>query len=114
MRRPVSFSLTKQADGTRCGLTAVERGRAANLASLALLFLALPSIADASPFDGMITNVETLFTGPIAQAGAAIGIVAGGIAFLTGEPGAKRNIAGMAFGVAMVIGAVNVVSWLSA
>ncbi len=114
MRRPVFFSLTKQADGTRCGLTAVERGRAANLASLALLVLALPALAQASPFDGMIQNVETLFTGPIATAGAAIACVIAGIAFATGEPGAKRNVAGIAFGVAMAIGAVNVVSWLSA
>ena len=92
----------------------MQRGRAANFAFLALLFLALPSFAHASPFDGMIQNVSTLFTGPIATAGAAIGCVIGGIAFATGEPGAKRNVAGLAFGVALAIGAVNVVTWLSA
>ena len=113
-RRWARHTFAKQADGRRFGLTPVQRGRAANLASLALLFLALPSFAHASPFDGMITNVQTLFTGPIALAGAAIACVIGGIAWATGDPGAKRNIAGIAFGGALAIGAVNVVTWLSA
>ena len=114
MSRPASFFRPKQADNTRFGFTPAQRGRATNLAFLVLLFLALPSFAHASPFDGMITNVETLFTGPIATAGAAIACVIAGIAFATGEPGAKRNVAGLAFGVALCIGAVNVVSWLTA
>ena len=114
MRRPVSFSRPKQADGTRFGLTPVQRGRAANFVFLAMLFLALPSFAHASPFDGMITNVETLFTGPIATAGSAIACVIAGISFATGDPGAKRNIAGVVFGVAAAIGAVNLVTWIGA
>lgn len=113
-RRWAGTTITKQADSKRFGFTPMQRGRAANFAFLALLFLALPSFAHASPFDGMIQNVSTLFTGPIATAGAAIGCVIGGIAFATGEPGAKRNVAGLAFGVALAIGAVNVVTWLSA
>lgn len=113
-RRWARKTITKQADGTRFGFTPVQRGRAASFAFLTLLFLAFPSFARASPFDGMIQNVSTLFTGPIATAGAAIGCVIGGIAFATGEPGAKRNVAGLAFGVALAIGAVNVVTWLSA
>ena len=53
-RRWAGTTLTKQADGTRFGLKPVQRERAASAAFLALLFLALPSFAHASPFDGMI------------------------------------------------------------
>jgi type IV secretory pathway VirB2 component (pilin) len=113
MRRTASFFLPKP-DGTRFGLTPVQRGRAANITVLAMLVVALPALANASPFDGMIQNVETLFTGTIATAGAAIACVIAGIAWATGDPGAKRNIAGVAFGIAMAIGALNVVTWLGA
>lgn len=113
MRRTSSVSLPKPG-AIRFGLTPVQRGRAASILSLSLLFLAMPALANASPFDGMITNVETLFTGPIATAGCVIALVISGIAFATGDAGAKRNVAGVVFGVAMAIGAVNVLSWLTA
>lgn len=114
MRKPISFSLAKQSDGNRFGLTANQRERAVTAAGLAVFALAASSSAHASPFDGMITNVETLFTGPIATAGSAIACVISGIAFGTGDSGAKRGVAGLAFGVALAIGALNVVTWLSA
>ena len=112
MRKPVLFSLTKHADGKRFGLTGMQRERIATAAGVAAIALAVSSTAQASPFDGMVTNVETLFTGPIATAGSAIACVISGIAFGTGDSGAKRGVAGLAFGVALAIGALNVVTWL--
>ena len=36
----------------------------------------------------------------------------GGIGFATGEPGAKKNLAGVAIGIGIATLAVNIVSWL--
>ena len=112
-RRWAQKTFTKQPDGSRFGLTPSQRGRAASVAFLALLILAAPSFAHASPFDGMINNISDLFTGPIAKAGALIGIIVGFIGWTTGEPGAKRNAAGIAFGVCGLVGAANVYTWLA-
>jgi type IV secretory pathway VirB2 component (pilin) len=75
-----------------------------------LLFLPLP--AHASPFDGGISNVSTLFTGTAAKAGSLIAVVLGGLGFAFGDPGAKKALAGVAFGVGIALMAGNVISWL--
>jgi type IV secretion system protein VirB2 len=79
-----------------------------------LLFL-LPIAAQAqsgSPFDSGFTNLQTLFTGTIAKVASLIAIVIGGYGFAHGEPGAKKNLAGVAAGTGIAVLATNVLSWL--
>ena len=79
---------------------------------LAALTIALPIQAHASPFDTGFNNLQTLFTGTIAKVASIIAIVLGGIGFATGEPGAKKNLAGVAIGIGIATLAVNILSWL--
>jgi type IV secretion system protein VirB2 len=79
------------------------------------IFLAsflLPAAAYASPFDTGFNNLQTLFTGTIAKVASIIAIVLGGIGFATGEPGAKKNLAGVAVGIGIAIMAANILTWL--
>lgn len=71
-----------------------------------------PIQAHASPFDTGFNNLQTLFTGTIAKVASIIAIVLGGIGFATGEPGAKKNLAGVAIGIGIATLAVNILSWL--
>ena len=74
--------------------------------------LLLTNVAHASPFDSGITNIQTLFTGTIAKAAALIAIVLGGWGFAFGDPGAKKNLAGVAMGSGIAVLAANVLTWL--
>ena len=76
------------------------------------LLLLLPVAAHASPFDSGITSLQTLFTGVIAKAASLIAIVLGGFGFAFGDPGAKKNLAGVAMGTGIAVLAANVLSWL--
>jgi type IV secretion system protein VirB2 len=84
-------------------------------ALIALLFL-FPSIAQAqvggSPFESGFTALQTLFTGTIAKVASLIAIVVGGYMFAHGEPGAKKNLAGVAAGTGIAVLATNILSWL--
>ena len=84
----------------------------ARIAILLAVILALPAIAHASPFDSGITNIQTLFTGTIAKAAALVAIVIGGWGFAFGDPGAKKNLAGVAMGSGIAVLAANVLTWL--
>jgi type IV secretory pathway VirB2 component (pilin) len=79
------------------------------------LLLIVPAVAHAqsgSPFDTGLSNVGTLFTGTVAKVGSLIAIVAGGYGFAHGEPGAKKNLAGVAAGTGIAVMAGNVLTWL--
>ena len=92
--------------------TPARRQRVSHVALLLALVLFLPSVAHASPFDTGISNVSTLFTGTAAKAGSLIAVVLGGLGFAFGDPGAKKNLAGVAFGVGIALLAANVITWL--
>ena len=77
-----------------------------------VLALVLPITAHASPFDSGISSIQTLFTGTIAKAAALIAIVIGGFGFAFGDPGAKKNLAGVAMGSGIAVMAANVLTWL--
>jgi type IV secretory pathway VirB2 component (pilin) len=87
---------------------------------LALLLLAaLPAVAHAAtggtdlPWNNPLTVLENNLTGPTAKTVAGLAFVLGGAmwAFTTHEQGAKRFGQAL-FGVAIVIGAVNIVDAL--
>jgi type IV secretion system protein VirB2 len=80
-----------------------------------LILVALPAVAFAqsgSPFDTGFRSLQTLFTGTVAKVASLIAIVIGGYQFAHGEPGAKRNLAGIAAGTGIAVLATNVLSWL--
>jgi type IV secretory pathway VirB2 component (pilin) len=83
------------------------------LATLLILFPAMASAqSSGSPFDTGFTSLQTLFTGTIAKVASLIAIVIGGYMFAHGEPGAKKNLAGVAAGTGIAVLATNVLSWL--
>ena len=86
------------------------------IAVVAALLFAFPSVALAqvggSPFETGFTALQTLFTGTIAKVASLIAIVVGGYMFAHGEPGAKKNLAGVAAGTGIAVLAANVLTWL--
>ncbi len=85
---------------------------AVRLLSLLLLAAALALAQGNSPWHTAVTNLEAAFTGPIGRGLGLIAVVISGLAFAFGSPGAKRALAGVVFGLAMVLGAVQWVTWL--
>ena len=72
--------------------------RRTGTAVLAVL-LCLPAVAFAqSPWERAASNLEQTFTGPLARSLALVAIVIGGLMFMFGEGGAKRQICGIVFG----------------
>ena len=81
-------------------------------AAIAALFLfPRPSFAQ-SPWEQAASNLETSFTGPLARSLALVAIVIGGLMFMFGEGGAKRQIAGIVFGGGLALFAAQFLTWL--
>lgn len=75
--------------------------------------LAFPAIALAqSPWERAATNLEATFTGPLARSLALVAIVIGGLMFMYGEGGAKRQISGIVFGGGLALFAAQFLAWL--
>ena len=65
-----------------------------------------------SPWERAAANLETSFTGPLARSLALVAIVLGGIMFMFGEGGAKRQISGIVFGGGLALFAAQFLAWL--
>ncbi len=77
----------------------------------ALLFL--PTLAfGQSPWERAASNLEQTFTGPLARSLALVAIVIGGLMFMFGEAGAKRQISGIVFGGGLALFAAQFLVWL--
>jgi type IV secretory pathway VirB2 component (pilin) len=100
--------LTARSLASRRALVAIGTGAAAML-----LLLALPaqSLAQA-PWERAALNLETSFTGPLARSLALVAIVLGGLMFMFGEGGAKRQISGIVFGGGLALFAAQFLAWL--
>src|SRR6202008_646683 len=81
---------------------------------LALLVLLSSSIVlhAQSPWERAALNLEATFTGPLARSLALVAIVLGGLMFMFGEGGAKRQISGIVFGGGLALFAVQFMTWL--
>ena len=78
--------------------------------SAALLF---PTVVFAqSPWERAASNLERTFTGPLARSLALVAIVIGGLLFMFGEGGAKRQISGIVFGGGLALFAAQFLTWL--
>ena len=75
--------------------------------------LLLPSTALAQPpWERAAGNLATSFTGPLARSLALVAIVIGGLMFMFGEGGAKRQISGIVFGGGLALFAGQFLLWL--
>ena len=80
--------------------------------AVAILFV-FPAIALAqSPWERAASNLEATFTGPLARSLALVAIVIGGLMFMFGEGGAKRQISGIVFGGGLALFAAQFLAWL--
>jgi type IV secretory pathway VirB2 component (pilin) len=78
----------------------------------ALLFgLVQPAWAQ-SPWERAANNLALTFTGPLARSLALVSIVIGGLLFMFGEAGAKRQISGIVFGGGLALFAGQFLTWL--
>ena len=81
-----------------------------------MVFTALllwPTLAFAqSPWERAASNLEQTFTGPLARSLALVAIVIGGLMFMFGEGGAKRQISGIVFGGGLALFAAQFLTWL--
>ena len=78
---------------------------------LTTLLLVATAIAQ-SPWERAAANLETSFTGPLARSLALVAIVLGGLMFMFGEAGAKRQISGIVFGGGLALFAAQFLTWL--
>lgn len=95
-----------------CGSSFIARVRSAGLAIFTLL-LVTPTLALAqSPWERAANNLAMTFTGPLARSLALVSIVIGGLMFMFGEAGAKRQISGIVFGGGLALFAGQFLTWL--
>ena len=85
--------------------------RQAGAAALAILLLPAVGFAQ-SPWERAASNLATTFTGPLARSLALVAIVIGGLLFMFGEAGAKRQISGIVFGGGLALFATQFLAWL--
>ena len=78
-----------------------------------LALAAVPLLAATNPWENAINNLQTAFTGPIGRGLSLVAIVVTGLMFAFGEPGGKKALAGVLFGLSMAIGAVGWLTWLT-
>lgn len=77
------------------------------------ILLLLPAVVFAqSPWERAASNLERTFTGPLARSLALVAIVIGGLLFMYGEAGAKRQISGIVFGGGLALFAAQFLTWL--
>jgi len=95
------------------GETLTGTARRVGIAAISLSLLLIPSIVFAqSPWERAASNLERTFTGPLARSLALVAIVLGGLMFMFGEAGAKRQISGIVFGGGLALFAAQFLTWL--
>ena len=93
--------------------SAVSHARGAWCLFVTAVLVLLPGLAFAqSPWERAAGNLERTFTGPLARSLALVAIVVGGLTFMFGEMGAKRQLAGIVFGGGLALFAAQFLVWL--
>jgi type IV secretory pathway VirB2 component (pilin) len=90
----------------------VQVSRIAVLLIVSALVLPTTVLAQQSPWERAASNLEQTFTGPLARSLALVAIVIGGLMFMFGEAGAKRQISGIVFGGGLALFAAQFLTWL--
>ena len=87
--------------------------RAVRACTVIVMVLATATAAFAqSPWERAASNLAATFTGPLARSLALVAIVIGGLMFMFGEGGAKRQISGIVFGGGLALFAGQFLAWL--
>jgi len=94
-----------------CGSVVSSLRRVSALVFTALLLRPTLGFAQ-SPWERAASNLELTFTGPLARSLALVAIVIGGLMFMFGEAGAKRQISGIVFGGGLALFAAQFLVWL--
>lgn len=81
------------------------------LVAVAILLSPVAAAAQ-SPWERAALNLEATFTGPLARSLSLVAIVIGGLMFMFGEAGAKRQISGIVFGGGLALFAGQFLTWL--
>ena len=76
------------------------------------MLLASPLLAQSSPWETAVNNLQTSFTGPIAKGLSLVALVIGGLMFAYSEGASKKVFAGIIFGLGMALGAANFMAWM--
>lgn len=91
----------------------VTSARSIRILAVSIVLLFAPSMAFAqSPWERAASTLELTFTGPLARSLALVAIVIGGLLFMFGEAGAKRQISGIVFGGGLALFAAQFLMWL--
>jgi type IV secretory pathway VirB2 component (pilin) len=88
------------------------RLRVLALAGMASLISSMAHAQGVSPWERAASNLAVSFTGPLASSMATVAIVLGGLMFMYGEGGAKRQISGIVFGGGLALFAAQFMAWL--
>ncbi len=81
--------------------------------AFSIWMLMMPQLVLAqAPWERAANNLATTFTGPLARSLALVAIVIGGLMFMFGEQGAKRQISGIVFGGGLALFAAQFLLWL--
>ena len=88
------------------------RGSVVFLIVVVAVMTATIAVHAQSPWERAALNLEATFTGPLARSLALVAIVVGGLMFMFGEGGAKRQIAGITFGGGLALFAGQFLAWL--
>lgn len=81
--------------------------------AIVVTFALAPAVLLAqSPWERAAGNLQATFTGPLARSLALVAIVIGGLMFMFGESGAKRQISGIVFGGGLALFATQFLAWL--
>jgi type IV secretory pathway VirB2 component (pilin) len=86
--------------------------RIVTASAIALLLFPTAAFAQLSPWERAADNLALTFTGPLARSLALVAIVIGGLMFMFGEGGAKRQISGIVFGGGLALFAGQFLTWL--
>ena len=86
--------------------------RRVSVAAVAILLVFPVAVLAQSPWERAASNLERTFTGPLARSLALVAIVIGGLLFMYGEAGAKRQISGIVFGGGLALFAAQFLTWL--
>ena len=80
--------------------------------AIVILVLQVGLLAQQSPWERAANNLALTFTGPLARSLALVAIVIGGLLFMFGESGAKRQISGIVFGGGLALFAGQFLTWM--
>ena len=86
--------------------------RRTSFVTCAVLLIACASVLAQSPWERAANNLALTFTGPLARSLSLVAIVIGGLLFMFGESGAKRQISGIVFGGGLALFAGQFLTWL--